>query len=77
MVLETTDSQIFIGRFDRQDEGGVHMIGVSIYDPYSNGSSTEFVARTAEFGVRVDRPHLVIPAALVREIAPLGSIDTA
>ena len=74
VVLETTESQIFIGRFDRQDEGGVHMIGVSVYDPDSNASRSEFLARTAKFGVRVDRPHLVIPADLVREITPLGSI---
>lgn len=75
VVLETNQAQIYIGRFDKQDESGVHMIGVSLFDPAQAGlTRDEFVARTVKFGVKVDRPHLVIPSSLVREITPLNSI---
>lgn len=75
VVLETSQSLLYVGRFDRQDESGVHMIGVSIYDPaQATQSKEEFLARTAKFGVRVDRPHLVVPTSSVSEITPLGTI---
>ena len=77
VVLETKTAELFVGRYDRQDELGVHMIGVSIFDPSkAQMSSTEFLARTAKFGVRVDRPHLVIPADAVHGITPLGSLSS-
>ena len=76
VVLETTDAGVYVGRYDRQDEAGVHMIGVSVFDPQSRLSRAEFLARTAKFGVRVDRPHLVIPTAQVDGITPLGSLGS-
>ena len=78
VVLETVQAHLYVGRFDRQDESGVHMIGVSIFDPaQATQSSAEFLARTAKFGVRVDRPHLVVPTSQVSQITPLGSIGLA
>lgn len=75
VVLETTQDQLYVGRFDKQDENGVHMIGVSLFDPSETDlSRDEFLARTARFGVRIDRPHLVVPLSLVHEIIPLNSI---
>jgi hypothetical protein len=75
VILSTTDDRVLVGRFDRQDETGVHLIAVSEFDPASSGTTREeFLARTARFGVRVDRPHLVVPGALVRDITPLGSL---
>ena len=77
VVLETKDAGLFVGRYDRQDELGVHMIGVSIFEPGpTQMSSSEFLARTAKLGVKVDRPHLVIPADAVLGITPLGSIES-
>lgn len=76
VVLTTTDARLFVGRFDRQDEAGVHLVGVSVFDPAgAAGTSEEFLARTVKYGVRVDRPHLAVPGALVREIVPLGSVE--
>lgn len=78
VVLETKDAGLFVGRYDRQDESGVHMIGVSIFDPsQSQVTSAEFLARTAKSGVRVDRPHLVVPAERVQAITPLGSLGSS
>lgn len=73
VVVETSQDQLYVGRFDRQDETGVYMMAVSIFDPSVAGQSkADFLARTAKFGVKVDRPHLVVPANLVSEITPLS-----
>lgn len=73
MVLETTGPQLYVGRFDSQDELGVNLIGVSIFDPALPGPSREeFLARTRKFGVKVDRPHLRVPLQTVAQISPLG-----
>jgi hypothetical protein len=73
--LETKDAVLYVGRYDRQDELGVHMIGVSVFDPsQAQMTAAEFLARTVKFGVRVDRPHLVAPTEKIQGITPLGSI---
>jgi hypothetical protein len=78
VVLETTQARLYVGRFDRQDESGVHMIGVSIFDPaQATPTREDFLARTAKFGVRVDRPHVTVPFNLVLEITPLNSISSS
>ena len=74
VVVHTAEPRVFVGRFDRQDESGVHLIGVSAHDS-TQTTEAEFLSRTIKFGVRVDRPHLVIPADLVRQIIPLGSLQ--
>jgi hypothetical protein len=75
VVLETRNAELYVGRYDRQDDLGVHLIGVSVYDPaQAQMSAPEFLARTAKFGVRVDRPHLVVPLERVQGITALGSI---
>jgi len=73
VVLETLGPEVYIGRFDTQDEKGVHLIGVSILD--QRAEMEEFVARTLKFGVRVDRPHLLVPNDQVKTVKPLGSIS--
>jgi hypothetical protein len=78
VVLETTGKLMYVGRFDRQDETGVHLIGVSVFDPAQGTMSrTDFLSRTVKFGVRIDRPHLVVPGSQVSEITPLGDIASA
>ncbi|MEO8199345.1 MAG: hypothetical protein ABI679_02380 [Gemmatimonadota bacterium] len=73
VILETTGPRVLVGRFDSQDEQGVNLIGVSVFDT-SGGESTkeEFLARTRKFGVKVDHPHLRIPLPTVSRILPLG-----
>lgn len=75
VVLETTGVETYVGRFDSQDEHGVHLIGVSIFAPGpGTRSKEEFLAQIAKFGVKVDRPHLVVPSGIVAGITPLGEI---
>jgi hypothetical protein len=77
VVLDTTQGPVYIGRFDRQDESGVHLIGVSILDPGEGTSSrADFITRTAKFGVKVDRAHLLVPTELVAGITPLGDLGS-
>lgn len=75
-MVHTTGTRVLVGRFDRQDESGVHLIGVSIHDS-SESSEIDFLARTIKFGVRVDRPHFLVPGEQVRQITALGLFQTS
>ena len=75
-VVVRTESRLVVGRFDKQDDLGVHMIGVSVHESSTDMSDADFLARTRKFGVRVDRPHLVIRSDQVSEITPLGALET-
>ncbi len=78
VVLETTGSEVYIGRFDREDDAGVHLVGVSVFSPVPGGPGPEdFVTRTARFGVRVDRPHVLVHPGAVRRLATLSSLASA
>lgn len=73
VVMETSGPVTYVGRFDRQEDGGVHLINVSVHDPAaSQESKEEFLARTIKFGIAVDRKHLVVPESEVGRIVPLG-----
>lgn len=72
VVVETTSDRIYVGRFDRSDDQGVHLIGVGIFDPATHPQSmAEFLDRTLKFGVKVDRPHLVVPVPDVVQVRRL------
>jgi hypothetical protein len=77
VVLETSGSHVYVGRFDKQDSQGVHLIGVSVFDPATaTQSRDEFLVRTTRFGVRQDRPHMLIPNEEVVRITSLNTIST-
>ena len=75
VVLETRGPVTYLGRFDAEDERGVHLLNVAIHDS-SRGSRDEFVRRSAKFGIQVDRQQVTVPSADVVRIAPLGQIET-
>ena len=75
VVLRTTDGQIFVGRFDSVDDGGVRMLGVGGFNPERDGTPAEFLARTNKFGVRVDRAAATVSNALVSSITPLNEVS--
>jgi hypothetical protein len=76
VVLEATDGRTFIGRFDTEDERGVHLLDVAAHGGSSPMSKEEFVQRAAKFGVRSEQRHLVIPPAEVTAITPLGQLTS-
>ena len=65
----------YIGRFDTEDEAGVHLLNVGVHDAAAGGSKQEYVRRSARFGVRAERPHLVVPRSEVARITKLVEIE--
>ena len=74
VVVETAGALTYVGRFDTEDEAGVHLLDVGVHDAAAGGTREDFVRRSAQFGVRSDRKHLVVPLAEVARITPLGAI---
>jgi hypothetical protein len=74
VVLETRGPVTYLGRFDSEDERGVHLLNVGIHDP-SKGTREEYVRRSAKFGIQVERPRITVPSADVARITPLGEIE--
>jgi hypothetical protein len=75
VVLETTGSLAYVGRFDSQDGGGVHLLDVAIHDRSDPAlSREEFLRRTLKFGVPVVRKHVVVPSRDVATVVPLSTI---
>jgi hypothetical protein len=76
VVVETAGPLTYVGRFDTEDEAGIHLLDVGVHDTASGGGTREdFVRRSARFGVRTDRKHLVVPRAQVSRITRLGEIE--
>ena len=78
VVLETTGPVTYVGRFDTEDERGVHLLNVAIHDPAASAHSLdEFLARTLKFGVKAERKHLVVPSGEVGRIRKLAEVERA
>jgi hypothetical protein len=75
VVVETAGPLTYVGRFDTEDDAGVHLLDVGVHDATSGGSKDEYVRRSARFGIRTDRKHLVVPRAEVFQITPLGDVE--
>jgi hypothetical protein len=76
VVVETSGPLTYVGRFDTEDAAGVHLLDVGVHDPAAGGTREDFVRRSARFGVRSDRKHLVVPLAEVARITPLGAMES-
>ena len=76
VVVETTGPLTYVGRFDTEDEAGVHLLDIGVHDAATGGTREDFVRRSARFGVRSDRKHLVVPLAEVARITPLGAMES-
>ncbi|MGH7498062.1 MAG: hypothetical protein ACREL3_04340 [Gemmatimonadales bacterium] len=69
VVLETKGSLTYVGRFDNQDELGVHLHDVGVHDPSASEQSLEeFLQRSAKFGIRAEHKHLLVPGGEVARI---------
>lgn len=76
VVVETTGSRTYVGRYDSQNEHGVSMLDVGVYDEKAHNtlSKEEYVRKSAQFGVRSEHKHLVVPSDVVVRITRLGSL---
>lgn len=72
VVVETRGPQTFVGRYDREDERGVHLLDVGVHDERAAGlSKADYLGRTTKFGVRSDHKHLVVPSDEIAQISRL------
>jgi hypothetical protein len=75
VVLETRGSRTYLGRFDSEDERGVHLLDVGVHDQAQTASSKEeYIRKGAKFGIKVEHKHIVVPRAEVSRVTPLGEI---
>jgi hypothetical protein len=74
VVLDTRGDATYIGRFDSQDEHGVHLFDVGVFDP-ATGTREAYLRRSVQFGIRVDRPELTVPTSDVARVIPLGQLE--
>jgi hypothetical protein len=73
VVVETNGSLTYVGRYDSEDERGVHMLDVGVHDAsVAGGSKEEYVRKSATFGIKRDHKHLVVPTADVARITRLA-----
>ena len=76
VVVETVGSLTYVGRFDTEDQAGVHLLDVGVHDAGAGGTREDYLRRSARFGVRTDRKHLVVPRSEVSRILPLREVES-
>ena len=77
VVLDTHGPRTYVGRFDTQDDAGVHLRDVAVYEASPDGEGRDaYLQRTMKFGVRAERKHLVIPTGEVAKIVPLSALGS-
>jgi hypothetical protein len=72
VVLETHGAKTYVGRFDSQDDRGVHLHDVGAHDATTAAmSQQEFLRRCDRFGVPPEHRDLLVPTADVARIRRL------
>ena len=75
VVVETTGPLTYVGRYDSQDQHGVHMLDVGIHQTgVADVSKDEYIKRSIKFGIRSDHKHLVVPSDQVLRVTRLGDV---
>ncbi len=73
VVLDTTAGDTYVGRFDSEDDRGVHLLDVGRHDG-ATGSREEYLSRSIKFGIRVEQQRVILPKGSVAQVTPLGEI---
>jgi hypothetical protein len=75
VVIETHGPRTYVGRFDSEDQEGLHLLDAGVHEAEAGASSRdEYVRRSAKFGVRAEHKHLIVPAHEVARISRLGEM---
>lgn len=77
VVLETRGFLTYVGRYDHEDDRGVHLLDVGVHDGRSGVDKREYIQRSSKFGVRSEHRHITVPADQVARIAQLGNWEPA
>ncbi len=75
VVVETHGPRTYVGRYDSEDEQGVHMLDVGIHDEQTGVPKDEYIRKSARFGVRSEHRHLIVPTDQVVRIIRLGELS--
>jgi hypothetical protein len=72
VIVETTGSRTYVGRYDSRDDQGVHMRDVGFHDPtIEHLSKDEYIRTTLRFGVRAQFKDFTVPSKEVARIVRL------
>lgn len=74
VVLEARGARTFVGRFDSQDERGVHLLDVGVHQAGGEQSREDYLRRTIKFGVRAEHRHVLVPTDDVVGITRLAEV---
>jgi hypothetical protein len=74
VVVETQGSRTYIGRYDSEDERGVHLLDVGIHESEGEITKEEYIRRSARFGIRSEQRHVIVPMSQVLRITRLGEV---
>jgi hypothetical protein len=71
IVVETTGSRTYVGRYDTEDEQGVHILDVGVHEGSAEQPRDEYLKRTAKFGIKPQHRHMIVPRREVARIIRL------
>jgi hypothetical protein len=74
VVVETHGPRTYVGRYDSEDERGVHLLDVGVHDAQTDVPKEEYIRRTAKFGIRSEHRHLIVPGDQVARIRRLAEL---
>jgi hypothetical protein len=75
VVVETTGSRTYVGRYDSRDDRGIHMRDVGVHDQIAGEpSKDEYLSKTIKFGIRSKFKDLTVPSNEVSRIIRLTEI---
>jgi hypothetical protein len=74
VVVETNGSRTYVGRYDSEDEQGLHILDVGIHEEPAELSKDEYIKKTAKFGIKSQHRHLIVPRGDVARITRLAEL---
>jgi hypothetical protein len=74
VVVETNGSRTYVGRYDSEDDQGLHILDVGIHEEPAELSKDEYIKKTARFGIKSQHRHLIIPRGHIARITRLAEL---
>ncbi len=75
VVVDTTGSEVFVGRCDDEDERGIVLHDADVHREGEDGrSKQQYVERASRFGVWKKHDRLFIPRERVASVRRLGEL---
>jgi hypothetical protein len=74
VVVETTGSRTYVGRYDNEDDQGLHILDVGVHEEPAAISKDEYIRKTAKFGIKTQHRHLLIPRRDIARITRLAEL---